>query len=55
MTLFFNMIAEQNFKALCDLTTDLDGDAYRVLLSLKSQERGQYQVPRSVQLACMWL
>jgi hypothetical protein len=46
MTLFFNMIAEQNFKTLCDLTTNLMG-LRKGSLSLKSR-KSEYQIPRSV-------
>ena len=46
MTLFFNMIAEQNFKALCDLTTSLVG-LPKGSLSLKSRKL-EYQIPRRV-------
>jgi hypothetical protein len=46
MTLFFNMIAKQNFKTLCDLTTNLMG-LRKGSLSLKSR-KSEYQIPRSV-------
>ena len=46
MTYHFNMIAEDNFKTLCNLTTSLVG-LRKGSLSCKSRKQ-EFQIPRSV-------